>query len=107
MTASAGDEPIELADALERVLGSLGAPPSDLLSTVFHRWEEVVGADVARHCRPTAVEGDRLVIVASDSMWASEVRWLAEQVLERVNELSSTDRLRSIAVRVRPGPSGP
>lgn len=102
MTVSAGDEPIELADALERVLGSLGAPPADLLSTVFHRWEAVVGADVARHCRPAAVEGDRLVIVASNSMWASEVRWLAEQVLERVNELSSTDRLTSIAVRVRP-----
>ena len=102
MTVSAGDEPIELADALERVLGSLGAPPADLLSTVFRRWEEVVGADVARHCRPVAVEGDRLVIAASDPMWASEVRWLAEQVLERVNELSSTDRLRSIAVRVAP-----
>ncbi len=102
MTVSAGDEPIELADALERVLGSLGAPPADLLSTVFHRWEEVVGAEVARHCRPVSVEGDRLVIVASDSMWASEVRWLAERVVERVNELSSTDRLKSIAVRVRP-----
>ena len=35
---SSGDEPIELADALERVLGSLGAPSTDLLSTVFHRW---------------------------------------------------------------------
>ncbi len=97
-----GDEPIELADALERVLGSLGAPPPDLLSTVFHRWEDVVGADVARHCRPVAVEGDRLVVAASDPMWASEVRWLSDRVLERVNELSSTDRLKSITVQVAP-----
>ncbi len=96
------EEPIKFADALERVLGSLGVPSSDLLSTVFHRWEEVVGADVARHCRPVAVEGERLVVTASDSMWASEVRWLADQVLARVNELSSTDRLKSITVRVAP-----
>ncbi len=89
-----------MADALERVLDSLGAPPSDLLSTVFGRWEEVVGADVARHCRPVAVEGDRLVVVASDPVWASEVRWLADRVLERVNDLSATDRLTSVAVRV-------
>ena len=102
MMAPAADEPIGLADALERVLGSLGAPPADLLSTVFHRWEEVVGADVARHCRPVAVESDRLVVVASDPSWASEVKWLAEQVLARVNELSSTDRLRSVVVRVAP-----
>ena len=100
--ASLGDEPIELATAVERVLGSLGAPPADLLATVFRRWEEVVGADVARHCRPAAVEGDRLVVLASDSAWASEVRWLADHVLERVNELSSTDRLRTMTVRVAP-----
>ena len=104
MTAPAGDGPVELADALERVLGSLGAPPADLLSTVFHRWEEVVGADVARHCRPVAVEGDRLVVAASDPAWASEVRWLADRVLDRVNELSSTDRLTSLTVRVAPSP---
>lgn len=100
--ASRGDEPIELAEALERLLGSLGAPPADLLSTVFHRWADVVGADVALHCRPVAVEGDRLVVLASDSTWASEVRWLADQVLARVNELSSTDRLRSVTVQVAP-----
>lgn len=99
---STGDEPIEVADSLELVLGSLGAPPADLLSTVFDRWEEVVGADVARYCRPVAVEGDRLVVLASDSTWASEVRWLADRVLARANELSSTDRLRSITVRVAP-----
>lgn len=100
--ASTGHDPIELADALERVLGSFGAPPADLLSTVFDRWEEVVGPDVAHHCRPAAVEGDRLVVLASDSAWASEVRWLSERVLARVNEMSATDRLRSITVRVAP-----
>lgn len=99
------DEPVELADALERVLGSLGAPPTDLMTTVFQQWEVVVGADVARHCRPVAVDGDRLVVAASDPAWASELRWLSDRVLERINELSSTDRLKSITVRVVP-PSG-
>ena len=100
--APAGDEPIELADALERVLSSLDAPPADLLSTVFQRWEEVVGTDVARHCRPVAVEGDRLVILASDSVWASEIQWLADRVLARINEMSSSQRLKSLTVKVRP-----
>ena len=101
--APTGEEPIKLTDALERVLSSLDAPPADLLSTVFQRWEEVVGTDVARHCRPAAVEGDRLVILAVDSVWASEVQWLADRVLARINEMSSTQRLKSVAVRVQPG----
>ena len=100
--ATTGDEPMELADALERLLGSLDAPPPDLLSTVFQRWEEVVGTDVARHCRPVAVEGDRLVVLASDSTWASEVQWLGARVLARINEMSATKRLTSLIVRVVP-----
>ena len=102
MTGSGG-EPVQLADALGRLLGSLDVPPADLLSTVFQRWEEVVGADVAGHCRPAAVEGDRLVVLASDSTWASEVQWLASEVLARINEMSSAGRLQSLIVRVAPG----
>lgn len=99
---SASDEPIELADALQRLLGSLDAPPGDLLLAVFQRWEEVVGPDVARHCRPVAVEGDRLVVLASGSAWASEVQWLADDVLSRINEVSASGRLQSLTVRVAP-----
>ena len=96
------DGPVRLASALERVLGSLDVPPADLLSTVFQRWEEVVGPDVAQHCRPAAIDGDRLVVLASDSAWASEVQWLAGEVLSRINEMSTTGRLRSVTVRVAP-----
>ena len=102
------DAPVPLGDALERLLGSLDAPPVDLLSTVFQRWEEVVGPEVARHCRPAAIEGERLVVLASDATWASEVQWLASAVLARVNEMSTAGRVESLTVRVAPTkrPSG-
>lgn len=102
MTVSA-DEPIGIGDALERLLGSMDAPSSDLLSTVFGQWEQIVGADVARHCRPSAVEGDRLVVVATDPVWAGELQWLASSVLARINEAASTERLKTLTVRVAPG----
>ena len=100
--ASAADEPVALGRALDRLMGSLDAPGPDLVSTIFGRWEELVGADVARHCRPAAVEGDRLVVVASDAAWASELQWLAAEVLARINEAASTERLKSLTVRVVP-----
>lgn len=102
MTGSQADGPVPLTDALDRLLGSLDAPPPDLLSTVFQRWEEVVGPAVARHCRPAAIEEDRLVVLASDATWASEVQWLASEVLARINEMSVTGRLESLTVRVVP-----
>ena len=102
MIAGSGGEPVGIGDALERVLGSMGAPPPDLLATVFAHWEEVVGAEVARHCRPVAVHRDRLEVVASDPVWASEVQWLGTEVLARINQLSGSDRLKSVTVRVAP-----
>jgi len=96
------DAPVPLGDALERLLGSMDAPPADLLSTVFQRWEEVVGPEVARHCRPAAIEAERLVVLASDATWASEVQWLASDVLARINEMSTAGRLESLTVRVAP-----
>ena len=94
------DVPVPIGEALERLLGSLDAPPVDLLSTVFQRWEEVVGSEVARHCRPAAIEGERLVVLASDTTWASEVQWLASAVLASINEMSTAGRLESLTVRV-------
>ena len=102
MTGSSARGPVELGHALDRLLGSLDAAPSDLVSTIFGRWEDLVGADVARHCRPAAVEGDRLVVVATDPAWASELQWLAADVLARINEAASTERLKSLTVRVAP-----
>lgn len=96
------NEPISVADALERLLGSLDAPPADLLATVFQRWEEVVGPDVARYCRPAAIEEQRLIVLASDATWASEVQWLASTVLARINEMATAGRLESLTVRVAP-----
>ncbi len=92
--------PVPVGKALERLLDDLAAPPPDVLATVFGRWEEVVGPAAAQHCRPVAVEGERLVVVASDTVWASELQWLSSSVLERINAICEGSRLRSLSVRV-------
>ncbi len=98
MTTNPG--PVALSESLDRLLDSLGAPSTDLLSTIFSRWEQVVGTEVARHCRPVALDDDRLVVEAADAAWASELKWLSEELLQRLAEASSQARLKSITVRV-------
>ncbi|MCY4279320.1 MAG: DUF721 domain-containing protein [Acidimicrobiaceae bacterium] len=93
---------IALSESLERLLDSMDAPPADLLSTVFGDWAQIVGAEVARHCRPVSLDGDRLVVEAADPVWASELKWLSDQLLRRLAETPSGDRLKAITVRVAP-----
>jgi predicted nucleic acid-binding Zn ribbon protein len=81
-------------------MGTLRAPSVDVLDTVFTRWAEIVGEDVAAHCRPLSIDGNTLIIAAEDSTWASELRWLEKDVLARVAEVSKSDGITAVNVRV-------
>ena len=99
-----GDDtgPVLLGEVLDQLMNWLKKPPADVLVTVFKRWDEVVGPDVAQHCRPVAVDANRLVVKADDPMWADELRWNSDVVLDRLAELSGAHRLEGLTVRVGP-----
>lgn len=94
-----GPQPV--GATLDRLLGAMRAPSVDVLEIVFNRWEEVVGPDLARHSRPSSIDGDRLVVTADDPTWASEFRWLENEVIARLAEVAGTDRIAAVTVRVR------
>jgi predicted nucleic acid-binding Zn ribbon protein len=81
-------------------MGTLRAPSVDVLDAVFSRWEEIVGDDVAAHCRPVSITGHTLLVEASDSTWASELRWLENEVVARLSEVCGSDRISAMNVRV-------
>jgi len=97
------DGPVAASELLQRLLRTLEKPSPDVIISVFKRWEQVVGADIAKHCRPVAIEGDRLIVAADDPMWASEFQWLSEMVLDRLAEVSGGRRMEHLAIRVVPG----
>ncbi|MEM7139453.1 MAG: DUF721 domain-containing protein [Actinomycetota bacterium] len=92
--------PQRLGRALDRLMGTLRAPSVDVLDSVFSRWPEIVGDDVATHCRPVSIEGDTLTVEAEDPTWASELRWLEKDLLTRVAEVAGSDRISAVNVRV-------
>lgn len=95
--------PRHVGASLDQLLGTLEMPTLDTLSVVFQRWSEIVGADIARHCKPLAIDGDRLILMVDDPMWASEMQWLSEELLRRLNEFSNERPLRSVTVKQRRG----
>lgn len=99
MSEPGGPQP--LAESLERLLASMEAPPIDAVAAVFSRWSEIVGPDLAEHCRPVSVAGEVLAIAADDAVWASELRWLEAKLLERLAAVTGADRFRTVTVRVR------
>ena len=92
--------PRPIAASLDQLLGTLDAPSVDVIDIVFRDWASVVGDDLAAHSRPTAIDGDLLVIEAADAAWAGEFRWLEKELLERLETVTESTRITRLQVRV-------
>lgn len=68
------------------------------------RWDSLVGAELAAHCRPESLEDGVLTLVAESTAWATQVRLLGRQVVERVNHELGAGVVRSVRVH---GPTAP
>lgn len=51
---------------------------------ILTRWEQIVGAEIAGHCRPMRLEAGRLTCVAESTAWATQIRLLTHTLLERI-----------------------
>ena len=89
----------ESLDRLSRSLSGVGAKP---LASVFTEWPKVVGETLAAHCRPLSLDGTRLVIAVDEPAWATQIRYLETELLERLAEVVEGQRVAAIEVRVSP-----
>jgi len=68
------------------------------------RWEQIVGAEIAAHCRPQRLEAGELTCVAESTAWATQLRLLSRQVLDRIAKELGPGVVRRIRVH---GPTAP
>jgi predicted nucleic acid-binding Zn ribbon protein len=74
------------------------------MGSVFGRWAEIVGADLAAHTRPDNFADGELTVTADSTAWATQVRLLAGTLIRRVNSELGTGTVTKVKVR---GPEQP
>lgn len=79
-------DPQDIASVLRRVLGSLGWQEGMSSGRVLEEWEEIVGEQIAAHCRPVSLDAGILLVSASSSAWATQLRMLSPQLVTRIHE---------------------
>lgn len=97
-------EPRRLGESLEQLVRSMGAPSMSALEKIFGNWESIVGSDVARHSRPVRLEGHQLMVAVEDGAWASQLRWMTDEVLKALDRELGAGTVSHITVRVAPDP---
>ena len=95
-------EPRRLADSLDRITGSLGAPNASALTTIFDRWPTIVGPAIAAHARPLSLRRGTLTIAADQSGWATQLTYLEAELKRRIDEVAGPAAVTAIRVVVRP-----
>ena len=62
-------------------------------------WPQAVGARIARHTRPVALEERRLVVEVEDAIWKSQLETMRGQILERLKDVAGSENVRGIEFR--------
>ena len=92
-----------LAGALDALLDRLGAESSTAITGVFGEWPNIVGEQVAQHVTPIKLERGRLIVEIDDPSWATQMRFLEPQLIEKLNA-ATTSTITTIEVRVKRNP---
>lgn len=98
------EDPQPLAAAIDGLLGDHGWRTEAAVGSVFGRWDQIVGPEVAAHTRPDRFGDGELVVIADSTAWATQVRLLAATLVRRLNEELGDGTVRRVIVR---GPTAP
>ena len=85
-------EPRQLGHGLGRIVTSMTSSRGPMVQVLEH-WDDLVGEAVARHARPKRLNDGVLVVEVDDPSWATQLRFLSEQLTNGLNE-----RLGSAAI---------
>ena len=72
------------------------------ISRIFTAWREMVGDQVAARCEPAALGNGVLKVWAASAPWANELKYLAPEVIRRVNAGVGRPVVRELKVSLRP-----
>lgn len=94
------DDAMPLALSLDAVIRSLKGDSAGAVAGVFGHWEEAVGDAISAHAKPILLDNGRLLVEVDQPGWATQLRYLEKELLERLRPHLGGAELHSIDVRV-------
>lgn len=107
------DEPQPLASVLDALGAERRLGAGLLLGSLGRSWDAVVGERLAEESIPAALDDGVLLVRASSSAWAAQIRFLAGEIREGANRAlgastgGANEPIREVRVVVDPAPRTP
>jgi predicted nucleic acid-binding Zn ribbon protein len=97
-------DPETLQVLVRRVLGDLGLDAPLRVMRVVDCWEEAVGVEIARHCRPRALREGTLEAEVDSSVWAQQLQLRAPEILAALKQLLGDEAPAALRFHLGGGP---
>ncbi len=65
-------------------------------------WDDIVGEELAAHCEPVRLAGKVLAVRVDSPAWATQLRYLTTQLIERADAVMGPGSVREVTVTVGP-----
>jgi len=79
-------DPQTMETTLGRLVDQQGWGTELRVHGVLARWDLIVGADIAGHCRPERYAETELTVRTDSTAWATQLRLMAATLVRRLNE---------------------
>lgn len=85
---------------LPKVLGELGLDGAAAALRVSECWDQVVGTEIAAHCRPVAMRAGVLEAAVDSSVWCQHVQLRGPEILAGLKEQLGEDAPTQLRLHV-------
>src|SRR5260221_6582530 len=93
------EDPAPLGAAINGLITETGWELGVAAGSVFGRWAQIVGPDLAAHTVPDGLADGELTVTADSTAWATQVRLLAAQFVRKLNAELGDGAVRRVKVR--------
>jgi len=93
------DDPASLNAAIGGLVSDAGWDLAVATGSVFGRWAQIVGPDLAAHTKPEGLADGELIVTADSTAWATQLRLLASQLVRRLNVELGDGTVKRVQVR--------
>jgi len=97
-------DPQPLGSLVGRLVDDRGWGDQAREGALFGRWQELVGPQIAAHCRPEQLREGELLVLADTTAWATQLRLLVPKMQARLAAELGSNLVRRIRVQ---GPVAP
>ena len=93
------EDPQPLSRAVDGLIEAEGWTLAAATGSVFGRWAQIVGPELAAHTTPQSLADGELTVSAESTAWATQVRLLASQLIRRLNAELGEGTVQRVKVR--------